>query len=191
MRAAMLALALLLVPLSTHFAAAHSVGIEIVKFTYSGVDVNGIGATSSGIGVFVFPRGLKTVSLSNLISFQFFQTTTLLGDQPVSSTFFYTLGNLVDFSAAITGTVFTSSLSLDTTATAGTYPTFAPESFHIISLAPQGAFTAAGNGRDTVLTLGNVMLVPEPTSILLVTTGLLGITGKMVKGRRRDTSLRA
>jgi hypothetical protein len=177
MRTFTLVLALLLVSLSTEFAAAHSVGFETIEFTYSGVDINGGGATSSGLGIFVFPTGLKTVSLSNLVAFDFFQTTTLLGDKPVSSTFFYSLANLIDFSAVMTGTVFTSSLSLDTTATAGTNPVFGPESFHIISLAPQSAFTASG----TPLTQGTVQLVPEPTSILLVATGLLGITGRIRK----------
>jgi len=180
MRTPILVVILLLVSLSTKFAAAHSVGFESIKFTYSGVDINGFGAISSGVGIFVFPIGLKTITLSDLVGFQFFQTTTLLGDNPVSSTFFYTLTSLTDFSAVITGTVFTSSLSLNTTETTGSNPVFAPESFHIISLTPQGAFTATGG---TTLTQGTAQLVPEPASIVLIATGLLGIASRTRKGR--------
>jgi hypothetical protein len=186
MRTSMTVLTLILVSLSTEFAVANSVGLEGVAFTYSGVDVEEIGAVSSGFGFFVFPSDLKTVSLSNLVSFEFSQTTTLLGIDPsgnVSSTFSYSLANLTDFSAVITGTVFTSSLSLDTTATAGTSLVFGPESFHIISLSPNGAFTAAGNTGNNTLTLGSIQLVPEPTSILLFATGLLGISSRIRKGR--------
>ncbi len=180
MRVPVLGLTLLLAMLSTQFAGANSVQFTTVDFTYSGVDVNGIGATSSGFGVFVFPKGLKTVSLSDVVFFEFFQTTVLLGEKPVSSTFSYSLANLTDFSAVITGTLFSSSLSLDTVATAGTYATFAPEAFHIISLAPGGAYTTAYAFGDT-LTVGTVKLVPEPTSIILVATGLLGIIGRIRK----------
>jgi hypothetical protein len=186
MRTSMTVLTLILVSLSTEFAVANSVGLEGVAFTYSGVDVEEIGAVSSGFGFFVFPSDLKTVSLSNLVSFEFFQTTTLLGIDPsgnVSSTFSYSLANLTDFSAVITGTVFTSSLSLDTTATAGTSLVFGPESFHIISLSPNSAFTAAGNTGNNTLTLGSIQLVPEPTSILLFATGLWAISGRIRKGR--------
>lgn len=174
MRIPVLGLTLLLAALSTHFAAANSVPFTTVDFTYSGVDINEIGATSSGFGVFVFPTGLKTVSLSNLVFFFFSQTTVLLGDQPVSSTFSYGLANLTDFSASL----FKSTLTLDTVATAGTNPNFSPESFHIISLAPGGAYTA--NAFGATLTVGTV-LVPEPTSIILVSTGLLGIMGRIRK----------
>jgi hypothetical protein len=180
-------LALLLVFLSTEFAFADPFGLETLEFTYSGGDIQDIGAISSGIGYLVFSSGLKTVSLSNVLAFEFFQTTTLLGINPsdnISSTFFYSLADLTDFSAVITGTVFTSSLSLDTTATAGTNPaSFGPESFHIISLSPKGAFTASGFGGT--LTVGTVQLAPEPTSILLVATGLLAITDRIRKGKCR------
>lgn len=180
-------LALLVVSLSTEFAVADSVGLEAVYFKYSGVDVYfESGATSSGFGYLAFPSDLKTVSLSNLVAFEFFQTTTLPGIDPsenVSSTFFYSLASLTDFSAVITGTVFTSSLSLDTIATAGTSAVFGPESFHIISLSPQSAFTADTFG--SALTVGTVQLTPEPTSILLVATGLLGIAGRMRRSRLR------
>jgi hypothetical protein len=189
MRTSMLVLTLLLVSLvslSTEFAVADSVNFEGVAFTYSGGGIDAEGAISSGFGFFVFPSDLKTVSLSNLVSFEFSQTTTLLGIDPsgnVSSTFSYSLANLTDFSAVITGTVFTSSLSLDTTATAGTSLVFGPESFHIISLSPNSAFTAAGNTGNNTLTLGTIQLVPEPTSILLFATGLLGISSRIRKGR--------
>jgi PEP-CTERM motif-containing protein len=176
MRIPVLGLTLLLAALSTQFAAANSVAFTTVNFTYSGVDVNEIGATSLGFGVFAFPKGLKTVSLSDLVFFSFYQTTTLLEDQPVSSTFSYGLTNLTDFSASL----FKSTLTLDTVATAGTDLGFAPESFHIISLAPGGAYTASADGAT--LTVGTV-LVPEPTSIILVSTGLLGIMGRIRKRR--------
>ena len=185
MRVPLLVLTLLLVALSTEFAAASSIQFTTVEFTYSGVDINGYGATSSGVGLLVFPKGLRTVSLSDLAAFYFSQTTTLLGINPgenVASTFFYSLANLTDFSAVITGSVFTSALSLDTVATAGTNPGFNPESFHITSLAPRDAYTAAGT--TFTLTLGTaklVQLVPEPTSIILVATGLLGIMGRIRK----------
>jgi PEP-CTERM motif-containing protein len=179
-RAPLLVLTLVLAALSTQFAAADSIPFTTIAFSYSGVDVNQIGATSSGFGVFVFRKGLRTVSLSDLVGFEFFQTTVLLGDIPVPSTFFYSLANLTDFSAVLTGSRFTSTLSLDTVATAGTNPVFAPESFHIIMLGRSGAFTS--NDGET-LTLGTAMLAPEPASIILVATGLLGIVSRIRKGR--------
>lgn len=180
MRIPLFVLTLLLGVLSTEFAAADSIQFTTVKFTYSGVDVTGIGAISSGFGIFEFPKGLKTVSLSDLVFFDFFQTTTLLGIDPsgnVPSTFFYFLANLTDFSAVLTGSVFTSALSLDTVATAGSNPAFGPESFHIVSLASNDAHTAS----SVTLTVGTVEIVPEPTSIILVATGLLGSIGRIRK----------
>jgi len=80
-------LVLLLVSLSTGFAFADSAGLETLYFTYSGADIEDIGAISSGVGYLAFPSGLKTVSLSNVVAFEFFQTTTLLGISPSDNIF--------------------------------------------------------------------------------------------------------
>ena len=103
MRTSMLVLMLLLVSLvslSTEFAIADPIKFEGVAFTYSGGGIDAEGLISSGFGFFVFPSDLKTVSLSNLVSFEFVQTTTLLGINPsenISSTFSYSLANITDF----------------------------------------------------------------------------------------------
>ena len=96
----------LLVFLSTEFAFADPFGLETLNARQG--SMQDIGTISSGIGYLVFSVGLKTVSLSNVLAFEFFQTTTLLGINPsdnISSTFFYSLADLTDFSAVITGTV--------------------------------------------------------------------------------------
>ncbi|MBZ5657199.1 MAG: PEP-CTERM sorting domain-containing protein [Acidobacteriia bacterium] len=175
MRAPLLVLTLVLAALSTQFAAA-----DTIKFTYSGVDINGVGAITSGSGYFSFRHGLRTVTLSDLYNFRFSQST-LHFDGNLRSTFVYRLANLIDFSAVITGSRFTSSLSLDTVATPGTNPIFLPESFHIISLARNDAYTA--NAFGDILTVGDARLTPEPTSIILVATGFLGIVSRIRKSR--------
>jgi hypothetical protein len=166
-------LVLLLTALGTTFAAADS-----IEFIYNGP--GGPDATATGFGFITFNHGLKTLSLSNLTAFQFVQTT-VFDISGITVTFFYTTNDLIDFSATLAGPRLTS-LSLDTVATPGTIFS-APEAFHVTSLFDlDGAYTTGNVG--IVLTQGSVTLIPEPGTLGLMGTGLIGILA-LVRKRLR------
>jgi len=155
---------ILLTALSTTFAAA-----DEIRFIYKG---GGDSGDATGFGAFAFPHGLTTVSLSDITGF-FFVQTFVFSISEISSTFVYNTPDLIGFSATLTGSALTSTLSLDTVGTVGSNPNLVPVSFHVISLAPFGAYTAVGTGE--VVTTGTVTLVPEPGTLVLIGTGLMGL----------------
>jgi len=164
MRIRLCVFVLLLTALSTTFAVA-----DEIRFIYNALCCEN--QTATGFGAFAFPHGLTTVSLSDLTGFQF-EETQVFDISEVASTFDFTINDLTDFSATLTGSALTSTLSLDTIAKAGTLTNLVPQSFHVTSLALFGAYTDVDG---THATQGTVTLVPEPGTLGLIGTGLIGI----------------
>lgn len=152
---------------------------DTLHFTFQGTEQTGFGGTATGTGSFSFLGSPVNLSKAGLSQFSF--TDTLNVTNIGSSTFTYSLSDLTSFSAVLSGDNLIA-LSLLTGATPGTAGNFAPEYFHVTSLAPGGANT----GSSGILTfLGQVSPVtavtPEPSSFALLGTGLLVVVGKTRK----------
>jgi hypothetical protein len=148
---------------------------DTVNFVFQGTEQTGLGGTATGTGTFSFTGSPATLGLSELTTFSFADTLNVNGFG--SSTFTYSLADLSSFSAVLSGDTLVS-LSLSTIEVPGTSGGFAPESFSVTSLAPDGASTQSGG---TLTFLGQASQVsavtPEPSTLALFGTGILGLAG--------------
>ena len=164
--------------------ASFAAKADTVNFTYVDTSTT-FGGTVSGSGSFTFAGSPSSISLGNLTSFTF--TDTLVDDTDTPS-FTYGLGNLTSFAATLSGTTL-QTLSLQTGFVNASLPGFFQESFTITSLNTNGATTHSTFDDEIFLTsTGTVTAsvippaVPEPSSIALLGTGVLGLAGML---RRR------
>jgi len=148
-----------------------------VTFDYTAPDV---GTTAvSGMGSFSYSGSLASIALGDLTSFAFELDLTTPGAIPTTATFDFGLGDLLSFSASVSGGVVTA-LSLATDYEAASNTSNFDENqkdLVVTSLAANGAFNdnqdeifnrVALYDTGTITTQGPGAPTPEPSSGLLV-----------------------
>ncbi len=171
--------------------ASSRVEAGFVALTYAGTNVfPGANGTSTGSGNFSFADNPSSLSLAQLTTFGFSQSTTASqpGFPTATGTFTYGLADLLSFSAGFGPGGGLTSLSFTTKAVAASSPgsPFAPESFVVTSLATNGAATF--NPANQQLQAGTIAAVPEPASWAM--TGIGGLMG-LAYARRRQRAATA
>ncbi len=159
-----------------------------VAIGYTGTNVfPGASGSSLGSGSFGFVDSPSAVSLAQLTSFNFSQTTTAtqVGFPSATGTFTYGLADLLGFSASFGAGGTLTGLSFTTKTVAPSNAQFTPESFVVTSLAINGAGTF--NVINQQLQAGTITVtpsaVPEPSSLAM--TGVASLAGLGLARYRR------
>jgi hypothetical protein len=163
----------------------------LITFTYSGPSVfPGEPGATTGSGSFSFDDPRTSLARADLTAFSYVQSVvaTFAGAQR-QTTFAFGLADLTSFSATLGPGGVPTSLALTTRPVAAADPAFfAPETFVVFSLAPDGAATFNVIGQQ--LTRGTVTLtptanpVPEPSTLALGGVGMLTVLGVAWRRRR-------
>ncbi|HTF71150.1 MAG TPA: PEP-CTERM sorting domain-containing protein [Edaphobacter sp.] len=169
--------------LATLLITSRTAHADTVDFSYTG---SGPNVTATGSGSFVYSGSTSTLTLASLTGFTFTDTITQLVPL-ASSSFTYSLADLTSFSATLSGDTLLT-LSLQTGFNFGTDPLFRAESFTVTNLGPGGSsthssipdegifLTSTGQVTETG-SASSVPSVPEPSTLALFGTGILGLAG--------------
>jgi hypothetical protein len=164
------------------------------NFTYSGTGTYTPSETATGSGSITFNfSALGAGGLSDITAFSF--TDTLVTPSNGSSSFTYGLPNLHSSSEVFGGTLanpILTNIQLQTNYLAGSNNAFGNVDFNLIYSGPTSDSTGSlstsflpdfTNGGGT-MTLAPAATTPEPSSILLLATGLAG-AGLLYASRKR------
>jgi hypothetical protein len=125
--------------------------------------------------------------LASLTGFTFTDTIADPAGSSTTSTFSYSLADLTSFSATLSGDTLLT-LSLQTVLKSGTNPSFSNEQFTVFNLGigggntyglfpyPGGVHTSTGQVTETGSST-DASPVPEPSTLALFGTGILGLAG--------------
>jgi PEP-CTERM motif len=165
--------------LATLLITSRSAHADTVNFSYAGT---GPIATVTGSGSFVYSGSPSSLTLASLTAFTFTDNIDSLNH---SSSFTYSLADLTSFSATLSANTLLT-LSLQTGFIFGSDPNFAAESFTITNLDALGSSTHSPpfdlptpniTSTGQVTETGSVSSVPEPSTLAMFSTGILGLAG--------------
>ncbi len=174
------AISLLLILLVSFSASAALV------ITYHGQEGSGISAnTIVGSGIIEFPDGLSFIGLDDISNFSFTNVFTIRnasGDPVANYSWSFGLADLDVFNSTLVGDTV-STFHLETTFVAEAFGATGvkPANF-IVDSFPAARTEALDGAFSFTVTEGTVSVVPEPSSIFLLGTGLLWAA---FRGRRR------
>ncbi len=171
-------------------AAASPTRAGLITFTFTGIGDDDQFITAAGSGSIGFAGNSTSLTLANVTSFSFEQTTT--SNDPALEfvgTFTYGLADLTAFTATVGASGLFTALTLRTGAEPDPIGFLVPMSFGIRTIRANGAATYVDTDFTDAVVVGAItqsIPVPEPRSLALAWVGLLvGVAGPVLR-RARD-----